>query len=302
MPAKTAIFAALAGFALWFAVVFASALRRSRSEHGLSPVPSFVAVATGFVTNFFDTLGIGSFATTTALFKFRRMVPDELIPGTLNAGHTLPVIFQAFIYIAVIQVDVTTLVLMIAGAAAGGWVGAELVAKLSRRTVQFCVGGTLLIAAVALLMRQFDLFPIGGESLGLQGWRLAVGVLANFLFAAVSTLGIGFYAPCMTLVSLLGMNPIASFPIMMGSAAFLMPLASIRFVWSRAYFPSVAAGLTLGGLFGVPLAAFVVKSLPLTGLRWLVIVVVVYAAVLMLRSARASKPIDEPTSLINSAP
>jgi len=285
MPAKAAIFVALAGFALSYGAVFLASLRRSRARDGAASAPSAISVATGFVTNFFDTLGIGSFATTTAIFKLKRMVPDELIPGTLNAGHTLPTIFQAFIYISAIEVDVTTLVLLIATATLGGWFGAGLVAGLSRRSVQLCMGGTLLVAAAAMLMRQFDLFPLGGESLQLRGWRLAAGMSGNFLFGAVSTLGIGFYAPCMSLVSLLGMNPAAAFPIMMGSAAFLMPVASTRFVWRRVYFAPVAAGLAIGGLAGVPLAAFVVKSLPLTALRWLVIVIVLYAAVLMLRSA-----------------
>jgi uncharacterized membrane protein YfcA len=286
MTAKTDIFIALAGFALAYVAVFAGSLWRLRAWNGsVPPARRFLYLATGFVTNFFDTLGIGSFATTTAIFKFKRMLADELFPGTLNAGHTLPVIFQAFIYIAVIKVDVTTLVLMIASAVAGAWIGAGLVAGLSRRTVQFAMGGTLLAAAVALLARQFDLFPLGGESLQLEGWRLIAGMAGNFVFAAISTLGVGFYAPCMTLVSLLGMNPAAAFPIMMGSGAFLMPVASIRFIWRGAYYAPVAAGLAVGGLLGVPLAAFVVKSIPLTGLRWLVIVVVLYAAVLMLQSA-----------------
>jgi uncharacterized membrane protein YfcA len=184
-------------------------------------------------------------------------------------------------------VDSVTLVLLIASAVAGGWMGAGLVARLSRRTVQLCVGSALLLAAAAMLMRQFELFPLGGESLQLRGWRLAAGMSGHFVFGAVSTLGIGFYAPCMTLVSLLGMNPVAAFPIMMGSSAFLMPVASIRFVWSRLYFGPAAAGLAIGGLCGVPLAAFAVKSLPLTALRWLVIAIVLYAAVLMLRSALA---------------
>ena len=281
MPAKAVIFAALAGFALWFSAVFIASVRRSAVQ-----TPTVFQLLTGFVTNFFDTLGIGSFATTTAIFKFKRMLPDELIPGTLNVGHTLPVIFQAFIYIAAIEVDVITLVLLIASATIGGWFGAGLVAGLPRRTVQLCMGGALLIAAAAMLMRQFDLFPLGGVSLQLRGWRLAAGMSGNFLFGAISTLGIGFDAPCMTMVSLLGMNPVAAFPIMMGSSAFLMPVASVRFVWSRAYAVPVAVGLTLGGLLGVPLAAFVVGSLPLTALRWLVIVVVLYAAVLMMRSAK----------------
>ncbi len=244
------------------------------------------SLITGFVTNFFDTLGIGSFATTTAIFKFRGMVRDELIPGTLNVGHTLPVIVQAIIYISAIKVDVKTLVLMIAGSVIGAWFGAGFVAGLPRKVVQIGMSAALLAAAVALLMRQFDLFPLGGDALQLTGWRLVVGTAGNFVFGAVSTLGMGFYAPCMTMVSLLGMDPTAAFPIMMGSSAFLMPVASARFMLRGAYCVPVAVGLAAGGVVAVPLAAFVVKSLPLTYLRWLVIIVVVYAAILMLRSSR----------------
>jgi uncharacterized membrane protein YfcA len=272
----TAIYAALAAFTAFYGAVFL------RSSQGVRPSPGHAL--TGFVTNFFDTLGIGSFATTTALFKLRNMVPDHLIPGTLNAGHTLPTAFQAFIYITAIAVDARTLVLLIGAAVAGAWFGAATVAGFSRATVRKCVGGALLIAAIALLMRQFELFPAGGDALGLAGWKLFAAAGGNLVFSAVSTLGIGFYAPCMTMVSLLGMNPAAAFPIMMGSSAFLMPVASAQFVRRKAYSAPVALGLALGGLAGVPLAAFVVKSLPLAGLRWLVIIAVLYAAILTLRS------------------
>jgi uncharacterized membrane protein YfcA len=173
------------------------------------------------------------------------------------------------------------------------------VAGLPKRSVQIGVAVALLTAFVVLLMRQFDLFPAGGDALGLTGYKLVIGVLGNALFGALSTLGIGFYAPCMTLVGLLGMNPTAAFPIMMGSGAFLMPVASARFVLREAYLPQVAIGLTIGGLAGVPVAAFIVKSIPLTTLRWLVMVVILYAAVAMLRSAWANNrtlpPASEPT-------
>ncbi len=276
-----AIYVALAAFTAYFARMFFASLGGTR------PTPSHLI--TGFVTNFFDTLGIGSFATTTAIFKFRSMVPDHLIPGTLNAGHTLPTILQAFLYITAIEVEAVTLVLLIAGATAGGWFGAVAVAGLSRRRVQLGLGGALLFAAVVLVLRQFDLFPAGGDALGLTGGKLIAAVLGNLAFGAISTLGIGFYAPCMTMISLLGMNPAAAFPIMMGSSAFLMPVASAQFVKRKAFSPPVALGLAVGGLAGVPLAAFVVKSLPLDGLRWLVIAVVLYAAALMLRSGGKSK-------------
>ncbi len=288
MPAdvlvRFATLATLAAFTLSYLAVWLQSLKTTTHR-----TPSTASLITGFVTNFFDTLGIGSFATTTSIFKITRMVPDQLIPGTLNAGHTIPTIFQAFIYIAAIEVDPTTLLLMIAGAVFGSWFGAGWVAALPKHKVQIGVGGALLFAFLVLLLRQFDLFPAGGDALGLTGTKLVIAVTLNTVFAAISTLGIGFYAPCMTLVGLLGMNPIAAFPIMMGSSAFLMPVASSRFVIAKAYSPTVAIGLTLGGLCGVPLAAFVVKSLPLTAARWLVMFVILYAAVRMLQSAYTEK-------------
>jgi len=237
------------------------------------------------VTNFFDTLGIGSFATTTAIFKIGRMVRDELIPGTMNVGHTLPTILQAFLYIAIIQVDLTTLLLLIGSAVLGAWWGAGLVARLPRRTIQLGVGAALTVSVLFMAMAQLHWFPIGGEKLALGGFRLASGVIGTCLFGALSTLGIGFYAPCMILVSLLGMKPLAAFPIMMGSSAFLMPAASSRFLMSQVYDSRAAAGLALGGLPGVLLAAFIVKSLPLETLRWLVMVVAFWGALLLFRSA-----------------
>lgn len=99
-------------------------------------------------------------------------------------------------------------------------------------------------------------------------------------------LGVGLYAPCLILVTLLGMNPLAAFPIMMGSCALLMPVGGARFIRSRRYNPAAALGLALGGVPGVLCAAFIVRSLSIEWLRWLVVIVVIYAAVLMPLSAR----------------
>lgn len=119
------------------------------------------------------------------------------------------------------------------------------------------------------------------EALGLSGARLALGIVGNFVLGAFMTLGIGLFAPCMILVALLGMQETAAFPIMMGRCAFLMPAASVRFVRSGRYELPAALRLTPAVL----LAAFVVKSLSLVTVKWLVVVVVVYTAVAMLRSA-----------------
>ncbi len=244
----------------------------------------------GFGTNFFDTLGIGSFAPTTSLFKLKHVVPDERIPGTLHVGHTPPVIIQAFIFIAIISVDVITLTALIASATLGAWLGAGMVARWPRRRIQIGMGIALLIAAATFVMANFGFVPVGGEALGLRRVALAGAVVGNFVLGALMTIGIGMYAPSMIMISVLGMNPTVAFPIMMGSSAFLMPVAALRFLRADAYSLRAAVGLALGGIPAVLIAAFVVKSLPLTAVRWLVVIVVFYSAIAMLRSAYRERP------------
>jgi uncharacterized membrane protein YfcA len=247
-------------------------------------LPSPMEIGIGAVTNFFDTLGIGSFATTTAAFRALRIVPDRVIPGTLNVGHTLPTVVQALIYTKLVQVDVLTLFALIAAAVLGAWLGAGVVASWPKKKVQLGMGAALLGAAMLMLMTQLNLFPGGGDALGVRGAKLAIGVGVNFLLGALMSLGIGLYAPCMILVSLLGMNPTAAFPIMMGSCAFLMPVGSLRFIRERSYGLGAALGLAIGGIPGVLIAVYIVTSMPIYWVRWLVIVVVIYTAVTMLNS------------------
>ena len=291
-PAKLILFAALVAITVVFIAAWTRSVRRHRPATGLRPTPLETAV--GFVTNFFDTLGIGSFAPTTSIFKLKRMVPDEHIPGTLNVGHALPTVAEALVFIAIVNVGMATLACLIAASVAGAWLGAGVVASWPRRKVQLGMGAALLVAAGLFAMTNLHLLPGGGDALSLQGGRFVAGLVGNFALGALMTLGIGLYAPCMILVSLLGMNPIAAFPIMMGSCAFLMPVGSLRFIERGSYSPRTALGLAVGGVPGVLIAAFIVKSLPLTALRWGVVVVVLYAAGAMLRSARRPAGISPP--------
>jgi uncharacterized membrane protein YfcA len=290
---KTALLATLSALWAWYAWYW---LRRLFGRHlGTRPTssptlrPSALQIAIGFVTNFFDTLGIGNFAPTTAIYRFTRMVPDERIPGTMTVGHTLPVVVEALLFITIVEVEPWTLVLMIAASVVGAWLGSGIVASLPRRRIQIGLGVALALAAAFMALGQVDAFPLGGDALGLDGFPLAVAVLAIGVLGALMPIGVGLYAPCMILVSVLGMNPKAAFPIMMGACAFLMPIASARFVRRERYAPRAALGLTLGGIPGVIVAAFVVKSLPLDTVRWLVVVVVAYTAVVMLRAARTGE-------------
>ena len=265
-------------------------------EHSRTPDeplrPRALDAVVGFVTNFFDTLGIGSFASTTAIFKFQKRLPDEHIPGTLNAGYTLPTLVQALIYIYLLwaSVDTLTLVLMIAAAVAGSWVGAGIVAGLPRRAIQFGLGSVLLIAASLFFSAGMGWSAAGGTAPGLTGGLLIVGVCANFVLGALMTLGLGLYGPCLILISLLGMDPRAAFPIMMGSCAFLMPVCGLRFIRLQKYNARAAIGMAVGAIPGVLIAAFIVKQMDLKYLRWLVVVVALYASILLLTSAFKRTP------------
>jgi uncharacterized membrane protein YfcA len=247
--------------------------------------PTPIELLIGFVTDFFDTLGIGSFAPTTAIYKLRRIVPDELIPGTLNVGHAPSAVLEALIFVTAVVVDPLLLITVIGSAAAGAWLGAGVVARLPRRAIQVIMGIALLIAGSVFACMNLGALPGGGTAMSLGGWKFWLAVGINFVLGALMSVGIGLYAPCMVTLALLGMHPLAAFPIMMGACALLQPVASLRFFQSGRFAWGPSLGLVFGGVIGVLIAAYVVKSLPLIALRWLVIVVIAYAAFAMLRSA-----------------
>ena len=247
--------------------------------------PHAVDVVIGFATNFFDTLGIGSFATTTAAFRLLNRVPDELIPGTMLIGHSLPVIAQALIFITVVEVNPAQMAILIACCVAGGWVGAGMVASFSRRAVQVAMAIALSAAAVLMVTGMIGLTPAGGAATTFPPQAFAIAVIVSIVLGALLTIGIGNYAPSLIVFSLLGMDPRAAFPIMMGSGAFVATIAGVRFVSRGRFDPRAALGLAIGGIPGVLVAAWVVRSLPLDTLRWLVVIVVIYSAVSLLRTA-----------------
>jgi uncharacterized membrane protein YfcA len=291
-PVDIRLFAVIAVLS---AVFFVQWLILARSRE-LRERPSRSDLAIGLLTNFGDALGIGSYATTTAAYKFRGRPSDELIPGTLTVGSVAVGITETVIFVTLITVDPKLLVAMVASATAGAWIGAGVVSRMQRRSIQLFMGAALLIAAAFFVMGNMGAFPVGGAALSLSGWRFLAAVATNFMLGALSTIGIGWYAPTMVVLALLGFNLRAAFPIMMGSGGLMLPAAGWRFLRSRRFAWGPALGFSIGGVVGVLIAAFIVKKLPLWILRWLVAAVVTYAAIAMLRSAR-KQTYDEHTEV-----
>jgi uncharacterized membrane protein YfcA len=236
----------------------------------------------GFITNGLNVFGIGSFATITAGLRLMKQTDDKLIPGTLNVCCTLPVIIQAVIFIKAIAVEPVTLIGMFAAASIGSYLGAGIIIKLPEQKVREVIGIALCVAAFFMLAGQFGWLPGGGDAVGLQGGKLVLAIICNGIFGALMTAGIGLYGPCMALVYFLGMSPAVTFPIMMGSCASLLPISSFKFIRNNMYDRKTALVLQVSGIAGILAAVYIVISLPLTILRWIVTIVLCYTAVVIL--------------------
>jgi uncharacterized membrane protein YfcA len=266
---------------LFFTVMLARAAFLERA------VPRVEAILLGGVVSFFDTLGIGSFAPTTAWLKFRKLVPDRLIPPTMLVGLTPPAMAESVIFLILLGVKVDPVLLFGCAIAVllGGLVGAPLVAQARVWIVQLVVAIGLVLAAIAYAMTNLHLFPGGGTAAGLPLDLTIAAIAANFAFGVLLNFGVGNYAPTLVTLSLMGMDPRLIFPIMAAGAAVMGAGACVRHIQMGRMDLKVVVGLAIGGVPAVLVAAFIVKTMPLEMLRWLVIVVVVYAAAVMGRAA-----------------
>jgi uncharacterized membrane protein YfcA len=266
-------------FAIWFIYVLGADIIKHKNN--LEKVSWVKTGIIGFVVNFFDVLGIGAFAPQTALLKFTKQTSDKLIPGTMNVANTLPVLIQAIIFIQVVEVEPVTLIVMFLTAMGGAILGADIIGKLSERNIRLTISTALLITAGFMFANKMHWIHGEGVAIGIHGWKLVIAGVVNFILGAMMTAGVGLYAPCMALVYLLGLSPQVAFPIMMGSCAFLMPPASYKFIKSGAYNKKAALGMAIPSIFAVLIAAFIIKSMPLDTLRWLVLIIIVYTSISM---------------------
>ncbi len=278
----------LALITIFFSVIFIKDIIVRFSDDKTSPLGMFICAIIGLVTDFFDTLGIGSFAPTTALLKFTKQGDEQKLPGTLNVSHTIPVVIEAFIFITVVEVEAITLISLITASVVGAYFGAGVISKLNKKMVKIIMGSALIVVAVIMIFGEMGLISKlgdGNEAIALTGAPLAISVVIFLILGALMSAGVGLYAPAMATVYFMGLSPAVAFPIMMGSCAFLMPVGSTKFIKEQAYSLKASLFITLGGIVGVFLAAFLFTSLDIALLTKLVIVVVIITGSVMLYEA-----------------
>ncbi|MGU5655841.1 TSUP family transporter [Aeromonas allosaccharophila] len=274
---------------LAFVFMLVQACWQKRCNGTLESTPFWPVALIGGVANFLDTLGVGSFAVKTACYKQFKLIDDRVLPGTLNGQCVLPTVTQSLIFIGAVAVEPLTLISMMMAAAAGAAWGARHVASFDRQTIRLVMAISLLVVAGLIFAGLLGLFPVGGDAMGLSGYKLAIALLGNFIFGVLMNVGIGLFAPCMTLVYLLGMNPLAAFPIMMGSTAVLSVFSAGTFIRKGAFDAKAVLAVAIFGPIGVVLAAMLVKSMDMEMLKWLVAFIVIYTSWTMYASWRAAR-------------
>ena len=274
---------------LVFIFMLVQACWRKKQSGSFEATPFWPVALIGGIANFLDTLGVGSFAVKTACYKQFKLIDDRVLPGTLNGQCVLPTVTQSLIFVGAVAVEPLTLISMMMAAAAGAAWGARHVASFDRQTIRLVMAVSLLVVAGLIFAGLLGLFPVGGEAMGLSGYKLVIALIGNFIFGVLMNVGIGLFAPCMTLVYLLGMNPLAAFPIMMGSTAVLSVFSAGTFIRKGAFDAKAVLAVAIFGPIGVVLAAMLVKSMDMEMLKWLVAFIVIYTSWTMYASWRAAR-------------
>ncbi|WP_425379077.1 TSUP family transporter [Spiroplasma endosymbiont of Polydrusus pterygomalis] len=256
----------------------------------------FKITTIGFVGSFLDTIGVGSFAVATAGLKAGKIVKnDALLPGTLNIGLGIPNLIAGTIFVAAINVQVLTLMLLVLGAILGSFIGAELTKRISAKHISLTMAIVLAIVVILMILMQLNLLPTSGNKTGLSGWQLGLAFILFIIYGGLQAFGIGLYAPALATIALLGMDIKVAFPIMTLASGYAVPIAAYSYYKNNKYQPKTSFGLMLGGALGVVLAfltVFVgievglnVKPAVFTNyLKWLAVIVVFYVSIMLLLS------------------
>ncbi|MGT2960456.1 sulfite exporter TauE/SafE family protein [Streptococcus caballi] len=268
--------------------IFVTILRHARLKQINLKEKFFTGLWIGYVTDLLDTLGIGTFATTTTLFKMTKLVDDDRkIPATLTTAHVIPVMVEALCFITIVKVDITTLVCMALSSFTGAFVGARITKNWNTRKVQRVLGILLILAAFVMVYRMVTNpgAGISDDVRGLTGIWLLVGMVFDFVVGLLMTMGLGNYAPELIFFSLMGINPSVALPVMMLDASMILVAGSNEFIKSdRVNWPGVL-GIIIGGVLGVLTAAVFLSNLDINNLKILVIFIALYTGGTLLRSS-----------------
>ena len=173
-----------------FAVVICKVIRDHREAVRKEPGNAvFLAFFTALMF-FLGTFGISDGALANIVYPRMGLVETKKIPGTMIAESVLPVFVMTLGDLSLVQVDLWTLLLPVAGQVVGSLVGERISRHLPERGIKWCVSVGLFLAGTMMLLSRFSLLPGAGNRTELTGLRLALAVMAAFLGGIGNNVGV----------------------------------------------------------------------------------------------------------------
>lgn len=257
---------------------------RQQSTVKLTPSDYSKLIGSGFLAFIADTIGIGSFAVNIALAKLLNTFPDEELPPMVNGAQVMPGVLESIFFMQLIDVDLMTLVTLVAGTCIGGLLGGGVMSRLSKQAIRLAMLICFSLIIVLLLGHQFHLLPIGGDLVALHSWKLVIGFVGMILCGALTSVGIGLFAMIQGVLFLLNVSPLVAFPIMTTAGAMQQPLTTLMFLQQKKIPVKKTLILSCGGCLGVLLVLPVFRYLTASWLHSLLIGILIYNLIAISRS------------------
>lgn len=255
---------------------------KARTSERLQRPKSLAAV--GIIAFIADGIGVGSFAVSIALCKSFQLISNDKLPGLINGAQVVPGAIEAIAFLFAIHVDPLTLTTLIAGTCLGGVIGPLLVSKLDTKRTELSMATAFVIMAILVLCSQMHWLPMGGTATILTQQQLIVGFIGTIICGALPAFGVGLFAAIEVLLFMLGLSPLAAFPIMTCAGAIQQPLTAITFTIKKRIPIKEALWLGTFGIIGVAIAVPMVTHLSIRLLRWLLFAILCYNATGMIRA------------------
>jgi uncharacterized membrane protein YfcA len=223
-----------------------------------------------------DTLGVGSFAVNIALAKLMGTFSDDEMPAVNNGAQVVPGAIESLFFMQLVNVDLTTMLTLVAGTCIGGLIGGSIVSRLSKQAIRLAMVCCFFLIICLLICNHFHLLPVGGEALELHSWKLAIGFVALIICGALTSVGIGLFAMVQGVLFLLNVSPVVAFPIMTTAGAMQQPLTTMVFLKHDRIPLKKTLILSLAGCVGVFITLPIITHLTVTWLHTLLLGILVY--------------------------
>ncbi len=236
----------------------------------------------GFVSNFLDTIGIGSFAIIIAIRNLLGIMPDDVrLIGTMNIQAMVTALVQALIFLHFIPLDIITLLVSIAMIALGGFLSGLIAVRIDKKIVHIVMLIAFIITGVLLFLSQINVLEIGGTGTAIRGTKLIIFAIFMLVSGTLPAFGVGYYSLIKASIFLFGVNPIVSFPIMASASAFQMPVTSATFIVKGKFYFKSTIILAIFGTLGVFMAVPIITAVNTYTLKWILLGIVIYNIIVL---------------------